>query len=157
MKWFLPLTVLAACFPTVGQPTTPPAPMTNDQALAYAHAHRDPNLGALTATNQLGREVCRVVFLMPNDHKTFVVQKGPTDPNRGNLDPTDQPLLEVGEQSIMTMPLVPDQPGARSYIITAFGCDRPDRHHGMYVVDENKVLYQQTLALSDQAKLVLAK
>ena len=131
-----------------------PMPMSNDQALAYAHAHRDTSAGVVTATNKLRVPICRVVFLSLAHHESRVNQAGATEKSRGNLDPTEQPLLELGQDSLMMFPIV--QAGASDMTVTAFGCDRTDKHLGRYVVDENKVVFQKTISLADQGKVVIA-
>ena len=132
-----------------------PMPMNNEQALAYAHAHRDPTIGVVTAVNQLRVPICRVVFLSIAHRESRVNQAGATEKERGNLDPTEQPLLAPGKDSIMTFPNV--ESGASDMAVTAFGCDRTEKHLGMYVVDENAVVFQKTISLADQGKVVIAR
>jgi len=158
MLSILPL-VLAGCFaigPTATPATQPmmaPAPMTNDQALAYARAHRDTSIGVVTAVNSLGAPICRLVFLDVARREPFVNQAGPHERRRGNLDPSEQPLLAPGEKNLVSFPAT----GATNMVVTAFGCDRLEKHMGMYVVDENRVLFQQTVAVQDQGRVVLAR
>jgi hypothetical protein len=133
-----------------------PMPMSNEDALAYARAHRDPTIGVVTASNRLGVAVCRLVFLSLERHEPFVNQAGPTNRMRGNLDPSDEPLLKPGEQNLVSFPNDPNAPGG-SMAVTAFGCERTDRHFGRYVVDEDTVVFQQTIAIRDQGQVVLAR
>lgn len=158
----LTISTLAGCFGMMATPgsSTPattgtaPMPMTNDQALAYAQAHRDPNMGVLTAVNKLAVPICRIVLLSVENRSSTVIQAGAHDPHHGDLDPRDEPLLEPGQDSLVTFD---KQPAANSMAVTAFGCDRTDKHLGKYVVDENKVLFEQTVAIADQGKLVIAR
>jgi hypothetical protein len=159
-------TTMAGCFPmmqpatgtpggtTSGTTSAAPMPMTNEQALAYAQAHRDPNMGVVHAVNRLAVPVCRIVLLSVADRASWVDQAGPHDPHRGSLDPTDEPLLAPGENTLMTFGKSPS--GAADMAVTAFGCERPDKHFGMYVTDENKVVFQRTVAIADQGTVVLA-
>ncbi len=147
------LSPLVGCFsmtsPGTTGPAAPPLPMNDAQALDYARAHRDTTIGIVHATNSFAVPICRLVFL--SEHRTPLVnQAGPHERQRGNLDPSDAPLLAPGQNAIVTFP---NEPGAM--IVTAFGCDRTDKHMGMYVVDENRVLFQKTVAVRDQGRLDL--
>jgi hypothetical protein len=156
-------TTMAGCFPmmqpgttsspmTSGATASPPVPMSNDDALAYARAHRDPNMGVLHAVNRLAVPVCRIVLLSLADHTSDVDQAGPHDPHRGNRDPSDEPLLAPGENTLMTF----TKSSAGDVAVTAFGCERTDRHLGRYVVDEDRVVFQRTVAIADQGTVVIA-
>ena len=113
-------------------PMTPMAPMTNDQALAYAQAHRANDLGLVTATNRLGAPICRLVFLSSDHRSPFVNQAGATDPQRGNLDPTRHPLLGPGQESLVTFAKVGSAAsGHDTMTVTAFGCFRNNKSVGM--------------------------
>lgn len=156
MKLAALLTIsLAACMPMGGQSAPPPTPMNDQQALAYAHAHPYTGGNMMTAVNHLAVPVCRLVFLAVEQRKPYVNQAGATDPNRGNLDPTDEPLLQPGKDSPVFFPNV--TPSQSSMVVTAFGCERTEKHLGMYVVDQKAVLYQETVPVAVNATLVLDK
>jgi hypothetical protein len=153
-------TSMAGCFSmmqpasTGGSTGAAPMPMTNDQALAYAQAHRDPNLAVVHAVNRLPVPVCRIVLLSVADRASWVDQAGPHDPHRGSLDPTEEPLLAPGENTLMTFGK--SASNAADMAVTAFGCDRTDKHFGRYVTDENNVVFQKTVAIADQGTVVIA-
>lgn len=156
---------LSACFPMGGtmggQSTTasPPMPMSNADALAYAHAHPYTGGKMMTAVNHLGTPVCRLTILAETGHddraligKQYVNQAGPSDPERGSLDPTDQPFLKARDESPVFYPNVPD-PQPPEMVVTAFGCLRT--RDGQFFTDERTVLMQKHLPVAVNGKLVL--
>jgi len=133
--------------------------MSNADALAYAKAHPYTGGKMMTAVNNLGTPVCRLVILAETGHddlaligKQYVNQAGASDPEHGSLDPTDQPFLKAHDESPMFYPNVPD-PQPPEMVATAFGCLRtPD---GQFYTDERTVLMQKHMAVAVNGKLVL--
>jgi hypothetical protein len=128
--------------------------MNNEQALAYARAHRDPTIGVLKASNHLTVPICRVVVLSVERREPFVNPAGPHERRRGCLDPSDEPLLVAGGDGLLSFPNDPNAAQQGNMVVTAFGCDRTDKHLGRYVVDENAVVFQRTLPMVDQGQVV---
>jgi hypothetical protein len=133
--------------------------MSNADALTYARAHPYTGGKMITAVNNLGTPVCRLVILAETGHddraligKQYVNQAGATDPERGSLDPSDQPFLKTHDESPAFYPNVPD-PQPPQMVVTAFGCLRtPD---GQFYTDERTVLMQKQMAVAVNGKLVL--
>jgi hypothetical protein len=155
----LAATALAACFPAMGGAPATPMPMSDADAVAYAHAHPYTGGKMMTATNELGTPICRLVILAETGHddqalvgKQYVNQAGASSPEKGNLDPADKPLLAIGENSPVFYPNVPD-PQPASMVVTAFGCLRT--RDGMFFTDERTVLMQKSMAVAVNGKLTL--
>ena len=159
----LTTTMLAACLP-IGAPATtpmPPAPMTNADALAYAKAHPYTGGKMVTAVNNLGVPVCRLVILAETGHddraligEQYVNQAGANDPKRGSLDPADQPFLTANGESPAFYPNVPD-PQPAQMVVTAFGCLRT--RDGQFFPDERTVLMQKHMRVAVNSRLALKR
>jgi hypothetical protein len=152
---------LTACFPLGAQPPPPTPPTSANAADALANAKAHPYNGGklMTAVNNLGTPICRLVILAETGHddraligKQFVNQAGATDPEHGSLDPTDKPLLSVRDESPVFYPNVPD-PQPPQMVVTAFGCLRAA--DGEFYTDERTVLMQKHMAVAVNGKLVL--
>ncbi len=154
---------LAACFPMVGQSPAPSPPTSANAADMLANAKAHPYNGGkmMTAVNNLGAPVCRLVILAETGHddraligKQFVNQAGATDPEHGSLDPTDKPLLNMHDESPVFYPNVPD-PQPAQMVVTAFGCLRAPG--GEFYTDERTVLMQEHMAVAVNSRLVLSE
>lgn len=148
----LATSLIAACF---HMPGTQPAPGLPSGATQPAAGSSLLGGGMMTAVNSLTIPVCRVVIFSAAHHASYVNQEGPHSPTRGDLTPTEKPFLAPRGEAFVFFPDVPRSGATEHMVVTAFGCLRTEHPLGQYVTDERTQVFEKTLAIEPNGKLVI--